>query len=1282
MIVKPLRRVLTDLPDPIRDELWGVERLEQHAANLAATQRVRPGHPRDRRLSPRLGDNGRVLLRCYRTMAEAMRDERAVTPAAEWLVDNFHLVEEQLREIREDLPPGFYRQLPKLTTDPFQGFPRVYALAYDFVAHTDSLFDPEALRRFIRAYQRVEPLTIGELWAVAISLRVVLIENLRRLAERVVRARVSRAKADELADRLLGGDGPAQPTARLRRSESAALGVDVPFTVALLGRLRDQDPSVTPALAGLHRRLEEQGTTAEDIVAIEYRRQAMMNATVRNVITSMRLISAFDWTELFESVSLVDAALAEHPGYRAMELRTRDRYRHAVEELARDSRLPELEVAERAVRRAASVATISAISADDRPADPGYDLIAGGRRAFERDLGARLPLGRRAERAFVAWAIPGYLGTIAVATALVLTLPLWLEKARGASTPLLLALALLALIPASDLAIQLVSSWVMRRLGPKVLPRLELRGGVPPELRTLVAVPTLLTNADDIDEQIGRLEVHYLGNPEAELRFALLSDWRDAPTETLPGDGELLAAAVAGIARLNAQHGPAPAGDARFLLLHRRRVWNESEQSWIGWERKRGKLEELNRLLRGATDTTFLATGPAPPGVRYVLTLDADTRLPRESARRLVGTLAHPLNRPRYDARLGRVVAGYGVLQPRITPTLPTGQDGSLFQRIFSGPAGIDPYAAAVSDVYQDLFGEGSYTGKGIYDVDAFTAALDGKVPESGMLSHDLFEGVFARAGLVTDVELFEEFPSHFEAAAARQHRWARGDWQLLPWIFGRGPTRDGGRLRVPIPVIGRFKMLDNLRRTLSAPAAFLTLLAGWTLPGASPASPAIWTGFVLGTMALPACLRVLSGVIPHRRGISKRSHLRALAGDAVLAASQVILSATFLASQAWLMADAILRTLVRIYGTRRGLLEWVTAAQAKTGLGHDLAVFYRQMAGGVVCAAVAAVLVSLARPGGWPGSWPWAAPLLVLWAAAPAVARWISLPPAPAQASPLSGEEAQGLRLLARRTWRFFETFVGPEDHALPPDNFQEDPKPVVAHRTSPTNLGLYLLTAVAARDFGWLGTVDCVQRLEETLATMSALERFRGHFFNWYETRELRPLDPRYISTVDSGNLAGHLVALAEACRQLAERPLLGAQALAGIGDAVALIRAAAPASAGRRTQTVTRRQLDEALAALAPALESSAPETRSEWTVRLAEIAEGIRAVVDVARALVGEQGESVWGEVLAWAELAEAGVRSHTRDLGALQSDGLFPSGALAHRPWSCHGSRTACSPRWT
>jgi cyclic beta-1,2-glucan glucanotransferase len=1252
---------LREPEEPIRSELFSIERLEQHAESLAAAQRVTPTPGRGRPLATRLRDNGRVLLAAYRAIGAAIREERAITPAAEWLVDNFHIAEEQIREIRDDLPRGFYRQLPKLADGPLAGYPRVFGVAWAFVAHTDSLFDPQTLCRFVRAYQRVQPLTIGELWAVAITLRIVLVENLRRAAERIVSSRAARQAADALADRLLGVGSAAAEAAgpALRPFEQTTL--PRAFAVQLVQRLRDQDPAVTPALRWLDERLAAQGTTADEIVREEHQRQGAMNVTVRNVITSMRLMSAVDWADLFESVSLVDAALSADSNFAAMDFATRDQYRHAIEALARGSGQPELNVAQRALLAAQHAQPREPHGADGatngRERDPGYYLISKGRRAFETELGFRVPMKDWIVRAYAAAGIFGYLGSIAVITTFMLALSLLAVAAAGGGGAVFCLLVLGALVPASDAAVALVNRHVTNQFGATALPGLELHDGVPSTLRTLVAVPMLLTTQAAIEEQIERLEVHHLASPEDDLCFALLSDWTDAATQSAPGDEALLGIAAEGIARLNQRYPPAPDGD-RFLLLHRRRVWTEGEGKWIGWERKRGKLHELNRLLRGAPDTTFLAVGGhppvVPPGVRYVITLDADTRLPRGAARRLIGKMAHPLNRPLFDPRSGRVVDGYAVLQPRVTPTLPTGREGSLFQRVFSGPCGMDPYAFAVSDVYQDLLGEGSYTGKGIYDVDLFEAALAGRVPESTLLSHDLLEGVFARAGLVSDIEVLEEFPSRYDVAAARQHRWARGDWQLLPWIFGRGRNADADPARRTIPLIGRWKMMDNLRRTLSAPAAFLALLAGWTLP---LAAAAVWSLCVVAMIALPALLPFLAGIVPRRLGISKRSHLLAAGADLALGLSQIGFLVAFLAHHAWLMTDAIARTLVRLVVSRRHMLEWVTAAQAKFSLPLDVRGFYQRMAGGVVIAAAAGVTVGCAAH----GSWLVAAPFVALWMLSPVVAQWASRPPPMAGPALVSVADAHALRLIGRHTWRFFETFVVAGDHMLPPDNFQEEPKPVVAHRTSPTNLGLSLLSVVAARDFGWLGTLETVERLGGTLETMDGLERFRGHFYNWYDTRDLHPLDPKYVSSVDSGNLAGHLIALGNACREMTGSPVVNPRWLAGIEDAVALTRAGLDAlTDDRRTQTVTRSQLHEALAALAAVLRS-ATATPAGVAGQLAELVLHGDTIVDIAQTLTEERGDGASADVLTWAQAVRASIQSHARDL-----DQLMPWARLVFR----------------
>ena len=1193
-------------------------------------------------MARRLRDNQRALRAAYRETVEAVREERTITPAANWLLDNFHVVEEQVREIRVDLPPRFYRQLPKLMEGPLEGYPRVFGLAWAFVAHTDSRFDPTMLRRFASAYQRVQPLTIGELWAIPITLRIVLVENLRRLADDIVGCQAARQQADELADRLL------EASSHEAQSPEAALRyVGKPlrpaFAVQLIQRLCDQDPTEVPALTCLYERLAAQGTTADEIVQAEHRRQGAVNVTVRNIITSMRLMSVIDWKEVIESVSLVDAMLRADSDFAAMDFPTRDRYRSAIEELARGSKHSELDITQLsllAVKRAREGAPGTDEATSAREQDPGHYLIGKGRAVFERSVGFHSTIRGWFVRTNAAAAISGYLAVIGITTAIIAALVLsWNTEPSG-----LLAfcvLALLALLPASDAAMVLVNCGAMNRFAACALPALELSDGVPTGLRTMIGVPMLLTSHSAIAEQMQGLEVHYLANSDGDLYFALLSDWADCRAETAPNDEELLRAAVDGIAELNRRHGPAPDGD-RFILLHRRRLWNEAQGKWIGWERKRGKLHELNRLLRGATDTTFISidgrSPSVPADVRFVIILDADTQLPRGAAKRLIGKMAHPLNRPTLDPQCGRVIEGYAVLQPRVTPALPIGKEGSLFQRVFSSARGMDPYACAVSDVYQDLFGEGSYCGKGIYDVDLFEAALAGRIPENTLLSHDLFEGIFARSGLASDIEVVDEFPARYDVATARQHRWVRGDWQLLPWLFGR--TSNGDRHHRAIPLVGRWKMIDNLRRSLSPPACLLALVVGWTLPFASAE---LWSAFVVTTIAIPALIPFLSGIMPRRAGLSKLVHLGAVGRDLVLALSQTVLLVTFLAHQAWTMCDAILRTLFRLFVSHRNMLEWVTAAQTKANPQLSMVGFYRQMVGGVTLGVGAAVLVACVAP----TSWPIAAPFLTLWLLSPAIARWASLPSAASTHQPASEADKRFLRLAARRTWRFFETFVTAEEHMLPPDNFQEEPTPVVAHRTSPTNIGLYLSSVIAANDFGWLGMTETVERLEATLKTMNSLERCRGHFYNWYDTTDLRPLEPKYISSVDSGNLAGHLIVLENACRELANRPIVCPQAFAGIGDALDLARESARAPSNGPGAPI-HEQLVDALDAVAPSLRQTVT-TPTATAARLADVARLADKAASRAQSLTEDGSEGSASETLVWAQAVGATIHAHQRDL---------------------------------
>ena len=1228
---------------PLARELYSVEHLEQYATLVAAKHKSFAGPTRGEDLLSRLEDNELVLISAYKTLADAIRRERTVSPAAEWLVDNFHIVEEQLREIRQDLPKSYYRELPKLSEGELTGYPRIYAVALEIISHTDSRLDLETLKRFIRAYQRETALSIGELWAAAITLRLGLVENLRRLAARTVAARQKRAEANALADELLKHSDlpPDQLISLVRRR--LRVEPDPAFVVQFSQRLHDQDPAVAAALSWIDHQLTLKGQNTEQVVQLEHQRQASAQVTVANIITSMRLLSTLDWREFFESVSLIDPLLGSDPAgaYARMDFATRDRYRHVIERLSRRTGVAELEIGRRVLELAQHADQPN--TKTDAGAHVGYYLIDDGLAQLEAAVAFRPSIREQAARLLLGHPTIGYLGAIAVATTIIVVLITYYADLAGATGLMMAAVALLSTIPASDLATSFVNWAVTLGVKPLPLPKMNTSSGISEHTRTIVVVPAMLTDEGSVRELLERVEVHYLANQDGQIFFALLTDFADAPQESMPDDETLLEAARDGIADLNARYS-LESEPARFHFFHRRRQWNQSEGRWIGWERKRGKLREFNRLMRGARDTSFVVITADPSTlseIRYVITLDSDTQLPHATARRLIGTISHPLNRPYFDAEVGRVTRGYGILQPRISISL-VSASRSLFARTFSGNTGVDPYTTAVSDVYQDLFVEGSYTGKGIYDVDAFEAALNGRVPENSLLSHDLFEGLYARAALVTDIELFDDYPERYDTYARRQHRWTRGDWQVARWSFRHAPSEDGRTLLNSLPLISRWKILDNLRRSLVAPAVMLWLIAAWT---ALPGAPLLWTLFILLTLAFPVYAHVTRGLLIHPRGVSWTSHFWSMWGDVRINTLQVLLNITFIAHQAYLMSDAIARTFYRKLVSKRRLLEWVTAQDrcATAAVGKT---FFRFMWPASAIAAFIATLIVLLKT----DAILVAAPFLVAWVLSPFIAYRLSQPLS-VEPKRLGVEDTKVARLIARRTWRFFETFVGEEDHWLPPDNYQEDPQPAVAHRTSPTNVGLLLLSTVAAHDFGYTGSLELIERLELTFTTLEKLPRFRGHFFNWYDTHTLEPLMPQYVSTVDSGNLAGHLIVIKQACNELPERPLFAARVTAGLSDTIRLVSQEVDllGASRQRTDVVTVKQLRQEIDACVRLVTHEAPQTLTDWSMSLAKLAERAATIEDVVNALAHEHGAENFGELRFWISAFIHQIEALSRDL---------------------------------
>jgi cyclic beta-1,2-glucan synthetase len=1172
---------------PLRAELFSVSQLERHARTLAGWHELAAGPDRGDWLLARLGDNEQALRDGYAVVADAVQRGRQITPAAEWFIDNYPLIENQIRTARQHLPRSYQRQLPRLTNAQVPSTPRVYHLALELISHAHGRLDAEALRAFIASYQEIQPLQLGELWAIPIMLRLALLENLRRVVAAVTDGRHDREAAATWVARLLAvaATNPTDVVVVLADLVDANPPLTTAFVAELVGRVQAQGSTLAFAMTWLEHRLAESGKTVEHVFELATQNQAADQVSIGNSIGSLRLLGATDWRDFVEAMSAVERTLRGDPSYATMDFATRDRYRHVIEEIARRAAGSEDDVARAAIRLAALRA--------GRCGHVGFMLIDRGRRELERAVGMRRPIALRVRRGCAALRSPIYAGAlIGVTAGATIALASLAPFAMTAAWWALLALC------ASDLAVALVHWAATVVVLPQILPRLAFATGIPAAHRTLVAVPAMLDDAAEIDALVEALEVRFLANRDPNLGFALITDLRDAATETTAGDEPLIARAAAAIAALEARYATPTTGG--FFLLHRARRWNPRERCWMGWERKRGKLEQLNATLGGEPGLFATVVGPVDrlADVRYVIALDADTGLPRDAARLLAATLAHPLNRPVYDEARGRITAGYGILQPRVGITMAS-IARSRFARLFGGQAGIDPYTRAVSDVYQDVFAEGSFVGKGIYDLAAVSRALGGRLPDDRVLSHDLLEGAYARSGVVSDVLLIEDFPSSHAADITRRQRWTRGDWQLMAWLRRRVPSR-GARIANPISRLSQWKLLDNLRRSVM-PIALVTLaIAGWT-------TGATWfaTLAVLAVPVVPSLVTALGGLARRPTEQPRGHHAREVISGL---ASQLARDGFLLAClpyAAWQALDAIARAGSRVIVTRRKLLEWRTASDAqrtaRIGVGRAFATMWP----GPLAAAAVAWLA--------PDALLAASPVLALWAIAPLWSWWSSRPIAPVRPQ-LSLAERRFVHAIARRTWRWFETYVTAADHHLPPDNVQDEPPRGAAHRTSPTNIGMALIANLAAYDFGYLAAGELIARITATLATLAKLARYRGHFYNWYDTTTLAPLGPLYVSTVDSGNLAGHLVTLAGGLDELADRAARPSPA--GLGDALTVLGGLAAA-----WPEVTRE-----LAYLAAEL-ATATATTSELDALLARVAIRARELIRLVEAR-GEPEATWW------------------------------------------------------
>jgi len=1208
------------------------EELEGCAQRVAPAAVLRRGGTNARGFLAILEDESAAIVASEDELAHTATGERL--PVEDWLHDNLYVVREQLWAVRRDLSRGYYQSLPKLADEPLAGLPRVYALASELTARTGGRIDADVIRRFVHAYQQVTELTIGELWALPSMLRAALLRHLAQVTKEVLERRRQRAAAGRLV---------AAYQRAVQRAPDVPVDMHFPraptptYIVQLIHDLRDLPPAAGALWQELEARIEARETRIDELTQQEHTREAFLQLAVSNLIGSMRRTAAIDWQNFVEAVSCVDVLLRQDPAgaYTKMDFDTRDDYRRAVEELSRHGGIAETSVARQAVTLAGQAPVESS-----RQRHIGYYLVGPGRKPLESALKLTPPvtvwLGRHARRHATAL----YVSSLTILTVLIVATLVSYANRHGASAWLTVVAALVSLVPASEIAVTILHRLVTVVVPPRRLAKLDFSQGIPESERTLIVVPTLLTTVEGVTRQLHDLEVRSLANHAGATQFGLLTDFVDSDTEHEQGDDRLLQAAIDGIALLNERH-----GSARFVLLHRKRLWNPAEQKWMGWERKRGKLVELITYLRTGRRgslSTIIGSESQLFASRFVMTLDADTQLPAGTVQRLAGALGHPLNRPRIDPVARHVVEGYGIIQPRVEIDLESAE-ATPFAHAATGGSGFDPYAKAVSDVYQDLFDEGNFVGKGILDIDAFDRALAGRIPENRLLSHDLFEGLFARTALCSDVHVIDEYPSHYLAWMARLHRWTRGDWQIAPWLAPKVPTASGGTEPNVLPAHSRWKIFDNLRRSVVPPALLLFLAFAWTI---APGSPGVWVLFALLTIGLSAVFELVDAVLARLQGVSLRAFFAVQRPRIAGLGLRLALTIAFLADEAASLVDAIVRTVYRVAVTRQGLLEWEPAAAAGRRLRAERHYTYVTM-----WPAPAIGLGVLVLTSGLSGRVVWALPFAIAWIVAPELA-YLTGRPRRHLDERLSPAGRRYVRRTALRCWTFFEECVTSPQHNLVPDNYQEDRDPPLATRTSPTNIGLEVLADVSAVDFGYLTPSRAVERIEAVVDTLETLPRYRGHFYNWYDTVRLQPLRPEYVSTVDSGNLAAHLLTARQALDEMVERvSWLDPRFFDGLEDIAGVLTEQA------EQRLPANKSLARALAVFSERL-ALRPRTPSGWLWFLTELTER-HLEIDSA---IGDSG----GDVKNWSLRLQAALAARLGDLESLRPamawlDRLAPGG---------------------
>ncbi|WP_461206771.1 GH36-type glycosyl hydrolase domain-containing protein [Clostridium sp. DL1XJH146] len=1114
----------------------GNEDLEKHAIKIAKDYSTARQTNSKRKIMMSLDRSYNNILKGYEYIDREVRNKKDVVPAGEWLLDNLYLIEKEYKHIKQSMPEEYYKKLPVIDKGLMKGYPRIYHIAVEMVTHTDGKLDENTIIRFINSYQRNTILSSGELWALPIMLRVALIQNIGKLTANILHSQKEKARADGISDRIINSIQNKNFEDEFEEIKQLDIIFTSHFSERLLKVLRDNGIDNSEIYVWIDEKLELIETNSEKIISLEHQKQANYQLSMGNCIDSIRQVEGLNWRDSFENLSYVENILREDPSniYEKMDFETRDYYRHSVEKIAKKIKRPESFVAKKAIQCANE---IEYLEDEDYKKHVGYYLIDDGIADLKERLGENKDNIKVNTSFSRKYRFQLYIGSIIIGTLLTMSAFIFASYVNDIERNLLryTIASLLLIIPCSQIVISILNWSINHLTKPAFIPKIELKDGIGENLKTIVAIPTIINSVDKVEEMISNMEVYYLANCDENIFFALLADFKDWDKKENPEDRKIAKTALEAIKNLNKKY--CDKGEEVFYFLCRYRQFNDKEEKWIAWERKRGKLDEFNRLIKGDKNTSYdIISGNINKlvGSKYIITLDADTKLPRDTAKGLIGAMSHILNKPHLYQGKKMIRRGYGIMQPKISISN-ISANKTLYSKIFSGETGIDTYTTAVSDVYQDLFGEGIYTGKGIYDIDVFNYMLKDEIPENTVLSHDLLEGSYARCALVTDIELVDGYPAYYNSSSKRLHRWVRGDWQIIDWL----------KNKESINRLSKWKIIDNLRRSLLTPSiVLLTAFSFNVLPDGTDK----WLVAAFLALITPLLFDVSEVVASPLKGISLSGKLEGWK----MIAEQVFLIFCFIPYNAYLMLDAIVRTIYRKNISKKHLLEWATAADVEEKSKKDMMDYIKNMLSGSLI-GVAILILAFASS---VNAGLVMLPTCVLWIVSPAIAYYISKDLEKYNYI-LSKNEEELLKKLSRKTWAYFEDFLNEESNWLAPDNYQENPANGVAQRTSPTNMGMGLITNTTAYDMGYIDILECIDRIDKTMTSMESLSRYKGHFYNWYDTETKEILRPEYISTVDSGNLVGYLWVTARALEEYLNKPVWNRSFSWGLLDTIILAR-----------------------------------------------------------------------------------------------------------------------------